>query len=183
GQGGYTMIPGAPTAFVHTVPGLALGDDSIGTLALPTVFNYPGGSSTALSICSNGYIWLQANTLADWSPTVGELFSNGARFAPMWVDMVGDGATNINNVFAEVDASGTKAYVTWADVPTYTTPGSVNMQVEFDLTTGEVNYTYNTVSVPATAAIAGWSPGVGLSTVDTGNIDISASLPFSTAAN
>src|SRR5690606_21184023 len=101
GQGGYTMIPGAPTAFVHTVPGLALGDDSIGTLALPTAFNYPGGSSTALSICSNGYIWLQANTLADWSPTVGELFSNGARFAPLWVDMVGDGATNINNVFAE----------------------------------------------------------------------------------
>ena len=47
------------------VAGLALGDDAVGTLALPAPFNYAGGSTSTLTICSNGYIWMQSpNTLA-----------------------------------------------------------------------------------------------------------------------
>lgn len=184
GNGGYTMLPGTPTAFVHTVAGLALTDDSLGTLTLPTAFNYPGGSTTALTVCSNGFIWALPNTSYDFSPSSAELFTNGARYCPLWCDMNPDGTTNLNNVFAEVDSVNNKAYVTWSNVPTYTTPGSVNMQVEFNLTTGEVNYTYGATTLPAITSLVGWSPGTGFSTADIGNFDISAMLPatFSTTA-
>lgn len=178
---GYTMIPGTPTAFVHTVPGLALTDDSIGTLALPSAFNYPGGSTTSLSICSNGYIWTQPNALADYSPTAAELFTNPARYCPLWCDLLPDGATNVNNVFAQVDTVNNKAYVTWVNVPTYALGGTVNMQLEFDLTSGTVNYTFGAVTLPSIVALTGWTPGSGFSTVNLGSMDVSASLPsFST---
>ncbi len=179
GQGGYTMIPGAPTAFVHTVPGLALIDDSVGTLALPSAFNYPGGSTTSLSISSNGFIWLQTSTVSDFSPTAAELFSNPARFCPLWCDMVPDGATNLNNVYAEVDVANNKAYVTWSNVPTFSAGGTVNAQVEFDLTTGDVNLTYGAVTLPAITAIAGWTPGTGFSSLNIGSQDVSVALPGS----
>lgn len=185
GSGGYTMFPGTPTAFVHTVPGLALTDDSIGTLALPTPFTYPGGSTSSLDICSNGYIWAQTNALADFSPTQAELFSNPARFCPLWVDMLPDGAANLANVFAEVDTVNNKAYVTYVNVPTFTAGGTVNMQAEFDLGTGDVNYTYGAITVPAAVvSMAGWTPGTGFSTVNAGSVDVSASLAgtFSTTA-
>ncbi|MBM4061702.1 MAG: hypothetical protein FJ265_11505 [Planctomycetes bacterium] len=183
-NGGYTMLPGTPTAFVHTVPGLALGDDQNGTLALPSAFNYPGGSTTTLTICSNGFIWMQPNVSTDYSPSVAELFSSAARVLPLWCDMVPDGATNVNNVFAEVDLVNNKAYVTWVNVPTYTVGGTVNMQIEFDLTTGTVNYTYGATTLPVITSIVGWTPGVGFSTVNAGSIDVSASLAgtFSTSA-
>lgn len=183
GNGGYTAIPSAPTAFVHTVPGLALTDDSIGTLTLPTAFTYPGGSTTALDICSNGYIWMQSpNTLADFSPSAAELFSNPARFCPLWCDLLPDGATNLNNVYAEVDAPNNKAYVTWSNVPTFTAGGTVNMQVEFDLVTNAINVTWGAITLPAITSLVGWTPGTGFSTVDAGSMDLSSSLPFSTSA-
>jgi hypothetical protein len=173
---GYVMTVGAPTAFVHSVPGLSLTDDSVGTLALPSAFAYPGGSTSSISICSNGYIWMQTpNALADFSPTVAELFSSPSRLCPCWVDLLPDGATNVNNVFAEVDVPNNKAYVTWVGVPTFTAGGVANMQVELNLTTGDVNYTYGTMTLPA-VAIVGWAPGTGLSTIDPGNRDVSATI-------
>jgi len=184
GAGGYTMTTGTPSSFVHTVPGLALTDDSVGTLTLPSSFAYPGGSTTSLNICSNGYIWTQTNTLADFSPSTAELFSNPARFCPLWCDTNPDGATNINNVFAEVDVPNNKAYVTWVNVPTFTAGGTINMQVEFDLSTGFVKYTYGPVTLPVITSIVGWTPGTGFSTADLGSTDVSASLAgtFSTSS-
>ncbi len=176
-NGGYTASVGAPTAFVHTVPGLALTDDSVAAVALPTPFNYPGGSTSSLSVCSNGYIWMQApNTLADFSPTTAELFTNPARLCPCWCDLLPDGAANINNVFAEVDTINNKLYVSYVNCPTFTTPGSVSMQIEFNLATMDVNITYGSLTVPA-AAIVGWAPGTGQSTVDVGSIDLSVAVP------
>ncbi|MEY3161378.1 MAG: hypothetical protein RIT25_1369, partial [Planctomycetota bacterium] len=102
---GYIITPGFGTNYTHTLPGLGLGDDQNGTLALPAPFNYPGGSTSTLTICSNGFIWMQTNASTDFSPTTGEIFSNAARVMPMWCDGVPDGATNVNNVFAEVNAA------------------------------------------------------------------------------
>jgi hypothetical protein len=181
--GGYLMTPGAPTAFVHSVPGLMLTDDSVATLTLPSPFTYPGGATTAMSICSNGYIWMQTpNLVADYSPTVAELFSSPSRLCPCWVDTVPDGATNTNNVFGEVDVPNNKAYVTWVHVPLFSGGGEINMQVQFDLVTGEVNITYGLMSEISTS-IVGWAPGTGLSTIDPGNRDVSATIggSFSTA--
>lgn len=182
GSGGYDVSVGAPTAFVHTVPGLALGNDQNATLALPSAFHYPGGSTTVLTICSNGFVWMQPNASADPSPTAAELFGNAARLLPFWADLLPDGATNVHNVFAEVDTANNQAYVTWAQVPT-AAGGVCSMQVQFDLNTDSVNLTYGTVTAP-TAAIVGWTPGSGVSVVNAGSRDISATIPggFSTTS-
>ncbi len=179
GVGGYTAIPGSGTNFVHTQSSLMLTDDSVGTLNLPGTFNYPGGVATAFDICSNGYIWMQSpNTLADFSPTAAELFSNPARLCPMWCDALPDGATGVNNVFAEVDFAANKAYVTWANVPIFGgVGGNMDVQVEFFLATGEIEIRYGAISCGNTA-IVGWTPGT-LSTINAGSRDISATLPAS----
>ena len=174
---GYLFTPGTGTNYTHTVAGLALGDDAVGTLALPTPFNYPGGSTSTLTICSNGYIWMQSpNTLADFSPTAAELFSNAARLMPMWCDGVPDGVTNVANVFAEVDTLNNKAYVSWLNIPIFGgVGGTMNVQCELDLTSGAVEYRYGAISC-GNAAIVGWTPGRGPSAVDAGSIDFSARL-------
>ena len=174
---GYLFTPGTGTNYTHTVAGLALGDDANGTLALPVPFNYPGGTTSTLTICSNGYIWMQApNTLADFSPTNAELFSNAARLMPMWCDGVPDGVTNVANVFAEVDALNNKAYVSWLNIPIFGgVGGTMNVQCELDLTSGAVEYRYGAISCGNTCII-GWAPGTGASVVDAGSIDFSARL-------
>lgn len=184
GNGGYDMSVGTPTAFVHTVAGLALGDDQNGALALPSAFQYPGGSTAVLTICSNGFLWMQPNAGTDLSPTVAEVFGNGARLMPFWNNLRPDGATNVANVFAQVDAATNKAYVTWVNVPTFVAGGVCNMQVEFDLSTHHVNITYGTVTAPE-VAIVGWTPGNGVSVVDAGSRDLSATIGggFATASS
>ena len=174
----FRSFPGFGTNFTHTVAGLGLTDDSVGTLALPTAFNYPGGSTTSLSICSNGYIWMQSpNTLADFSPTPAELFSNPARICPMWCDGLPDGTANINNVFAQVDATSNKAYVTWVNVPIFGgVGGTMNVQVEFNLSTGDIEMRYGSVSC-GNVSLVGWTPGSGSSAVDVGSRDLSVLVP------
>lgn len=182
-SGGYTASPGTPTSFVHTVAGLGLDDDQCATFALPSAFDYPGGSTTALSVCSNGFIWMQApNASAPFSPSVAALFSSPSRLCPAWTDLVPDGATNVNNVFAEVDTATNKAYVTYNAVATFAAGGVATMQVEFDLTTFTINITYGTVTLPGNSLV-GWAPGIGLSSENPGNRDISTTLAsgFATA--
>jgi hypothetical protein len=174
---GYLFTPGNTTFYTHTVAGLALGDDAVGTLALPAPFNYAGGSTSTLTICSNGYIWMQSpNTLADFSPTNAEVFSGAARLMPMWCDGVPDGVTNIANVFAEVDAINNKAYVSWLNIPIFGgVGGTMNTQCELDLATGAVEYRYGAISC-GNVCIVGWTPGTGASVVDAGSIDISTRI-------
>lgn len=182
-DGGYTFAQGFGTNFVHTQPGLALTDDSVATLALPIPFNYPGGSTTSLSICSNGYIWMQApNTSADYTPTVAELFTNPARLCVMWCDAVPDGATNTNNVFAEVDPLTNIAYVTYAAVPVIGGGGVIDVQIEFNLVLSEIEIRYGTVSC-TNNSLFGWAPGLGFSTVNGGNVDVTAALPTTFKTN
>lgn len=185
GNGGYTVQAGTPTIFLHTTPGLQMTDDSVATLALPVAFSYPGGATTAIDISSNGFIWLQSpNANADYSPSVGELFSSQARLVPLWCDMNPDGATNARNIFAEVDAVANMAYVTWVNVPTWAAGGAVNMQVALNLSSGAITFTYGATTLPAITSIVGFTPGIGASLVDLGSVDVSASLPvgFQTSA-
>ncbi len=181
---GYAFTPGIGVNYTHTVAGLALGDDQNATLALPVPFNYPGGTTSSLNICSNGFIWMQANTSTDFSPTTAEIFSGAARLMPMWCDGVPDGVANLANVFAEVDAINNKAYVSWLNIPIFGgVGGTMNTQCEIDLTSGAVEYRYGAISC-GNVCIVGWTPGTPVSVVNAGSIDISATLAagFSTSS-
>lgn len=185
-QGGYSVAGVTPSPlFTHTIAGLAMTDDSVANVALPTAFTYPGGSTTTVSVCSNGFIWMQTNTSTDFTPTSAELFSGAARILPVWCDLVPDGTTNTANVFAEHDAANNRFYITWLNVPTFATPvGTVTVQVCLDLTTMVITVQVGAATVPSPASISGWTPGTGFSTVDAGSRDISASLAggFATSA-
>ena len=169
--GGYDFTSGTGTNFVHTLPGLAMGDDTLATLLLPIGFNYPGGVTSVLEICSNGFIWMQPYILplgaADFSPTNGELFSNPARICPMWCDAVPDA---LHDVYAEVDAVNSKAYVTWSNIPIFGgVGGNCDMQIEFNLVTGEIEIRYGAITCGNTS-IVGWTTGTaGPSVVDAGS--------------
>lgn len=177
-NGGYTVTAGSTGWFTHTVTGLGLTDDSVGTLALPAPFNFPGGSTTALTICSNGFITLNGtSTNTAWSPSTSALLTGEPRLCPAWTDMLPDGITNVNNVFAEVDAVANVAYVTWNAVPTYSVGGAMTMQVALDLNTGIVEFRYMDCLAPG-SSLCGFSAGVAA--VDPGNRDLHT-LPFSTA--
>lgn len=184
GQGGYTAIPGSGTNFVHTAAGLGLGDDQTVAVALPSAFNYPGGTTSSIGVCSNGFLWMDGtNTGNDFSPTVGEIFGNPARLMPMWCDGVADGAINVNNVFAEHDVATNKFYVSWNALPVYGgVGGTLDLQVEFDLTTMEIEIRYGATASSGNVAIVGWTPGSTLSSADLGSLDISALGTFSTSS-
>lgn len=173
--GGYLVTPGSANWFTHTTAGLGLGDDAQAPLALPTPFTYPGGSTSTLGICSNGFIWLQPDVSNDYSPSTGELLSQTPRLAPAWVDMVPDSS---NDVYAEVDAVNNIAYVTWDSVATYASGGSVRMQAAIDLNNMTVEYRYQDCTVPSAAAIVGWSIGGGAH--DPAARDLTLSMPFVT---
>ncbi|MEQ1631119.1 MAG: hypothetical protein ABL997_02020 [Planctomycetota bacterium] len=177
-DGGYTIARGVASIVPPTILGLALGDDAIGTLALPSAFAYPGGATTSLSISSNGYVWMESpNVRSDFSPTSSELFTEPARLCAMWCDGVPDGARNVANVVAEVSASNQTAYVSWLDVPIFGTAGGrMNVQAQFDLATGAIEIHYGNVAC-GSPVLVGFSPGASRSVVDLGSQDLSAGSP------
>lgn len=184
-NGGYDFGPATGSAFTHTVTSLNLGDDTVGQFALPSAFTYPGGSTSTLHICSNGYIWMQPSTTADFSPTVGELFGGGARFCPLWADGVPDGFTGVNNVFAEHDPVTNKVYVSYVNIPVFGgVGGTLDLQCEFDLTSGAFEVRYGANCSSGNTSITGFTPGAGVSSADLGSLDFSARIPsgFSTSA-
>jgi hypothetical protein len=171
---GYTIAPGSGAPrYTHTVASLGLSDDSVATFALPSPLTYPGGSTSALDICSNGYIWMQSpNTLADFSPTAAELFSNPARLCVMWCDGLPDA---VNNVYAE--AVGSMVYITYNNVPIYGgVGGNMDLQVQINLASGIIEVQYGAISC-GNASLVGWTVGTaGPSVVDIGSRDLSAGI-------
>src|SRR5262249_17219275 len=105
------------------------------------------------------------------------LLGLNARLAPFWLDLL----PNVtNNVYYDVDPSGATVYVTWDNVPTFSTPGNrVNMQLALSRT-GVVQYRYGACSGGTRPGLVGWSPGGGA--VDAGSLDLSALASFSTRA-
>jgi hypothetical protein len=171
---GYTIQPGSGAArYTHTVASLALTDDSVANFTLPSPLSYPGGTTSSLGVCSNGYIWMQTpNTLADFSPTAAEMFSNPARLCPMWCDGLPDAT---NNVYAE--AVGSMAYITYSNVPIFGGVGGVlDLQVQINLATGIIEVLYGPVTC-GNVSLVGWSTGTaGGSVVDTGSRDWSSEI-------
>src|SRR5689334_22204431 len=52
----YLVLSGPTAWHAPTGTNLGLGDDTETTVTLPFTFPYPGGTTTQLAICSNGFI-------------------------------------------------------------------------------------------------------------------------------
>ena len=177
--GAYTALPiGAyvpPSLLAQT---LTLSDDSTTTVSLSGTFNYPGGSTTSLDVCSNGFISPAAGNLSGYTPSVSTWLSSAQ---PRWGDWHDYNPASGGAVrFEEV---GGIAYVTWDAVRDFGSTATNTWQMQFDLSNGSVTFAWQQMSGAGNAHLVGFAAGNGTSR-DLGSLDISAALPggFSTGA-
>lgn len=178
---GYTLLPGVTTYVPPsaTATALTLTDDSETSVALSSPFVYPGGTTTGLQVCSNGFVSVAAGNGTAFTPAVPAHLNAAQTAWRNWHDYnpgaVGSGAVKFEQ------ANGV-AYVTWDGVYDYggTSATSANtFQFQFELATGNVHVVFQTMSTGGNARLVGYSPG-GASG-DPGNTDLSAALPATIA--
>ena len=181
----YVVLP-STAAFVApsgSAQNLMLSDDSQTMVGLSGSFAYPGGTTTSLSVCSNGHVAVANNSnAADYTPSAAELLAWPNTAFAVWRDFFPT-TTGADNIYFE-EVAGI-AYITWLNVLGYVgtaqgvTPST--FQFQFELATGNVTCVFqslDTVSVSSygRAWTIGYSPG-GPS-LDPGNRDLTTALPF-----
>ena len=179
-QGGYDVAQGAGIAGYEGALGssLGLGDDELGTVSLPFAFPYPGnpGGSTAISVSSNGFVWLDAASTngADYVAAVAPFLAESARLAVMWIDL--DPTSPLaTGVIANVMTD--RVVITWHDVPEYAhnVPMTAQCQLFAD---GHIFMVRLGAQDTAADMLVGFSPGSGANA--TGSIDLATALPIAT---
>lgn len=171
----YIVDTGNSPWVAPTSTPLTMGDDTISPpLQLPFTFPYVGGTTSALQVCSNGYILLQPTTATNgqFAPSSAALLAGPARLLPAWTDWnPAAGGT----VHFDVAANNQSVIVTWDNVVEYqqTTPNS--FQVEIDVV-GNVTYRYLGVATASNSLMAAWTQGAPAR--DPGARDLDTSFPF-----
>lgn len=158
--GSYTIISGPNQWFSGFTNNLALGDDACGTVTMPFAFPHAGGSTSTLSVSSNGFVWLgsNANSACCSGDSVTFLSDPMARIAACWMDLYPPGAPAGGGVFADFDAVSGDYVITWSQVPEYSASPAVNMQVALS-PTGVFHIRYQTMTNTTHQALAGYSMG------------------------
>ncbi len=181
-NGGYQVTPISASVVPPSGGGLALSDDSISApIGLPFTLNFPGGSTTQIRICSNGFIYLNGTgSSRSYVPRVDEALSGGPRLFPGWTDLLPDSGTNTNNVYFNNDAANNRVLITWWNVPEFSSGGPKTFQVVIH-SNGVIEYVWQTYSLNSHQGFVGFSPGNNGR--DPGSRDLSAALPFFTGAD
>jgi hypothetical protein len=179
---GYTVLPGfssfvAPSGSATTV---ANGDDVEQTVTLGSTLNFPGGSTSALTICSNGFVSAASNGTSYTPGSAAFLAFAQACWALGWHDLNPSAAGSGPIQFEEV---GSVSYFTWNGVWDFAGTSTANantMQIQFDRSSGNVHMIWQTMSTLGNGFLTGFKPAGTVA--DPGNRDISATLPgtFST---
>lgn len=120
-DGGWdvAVTPGS-TIVPPTGTGLALGDDSIsGSVSLPFPFQHPGTATAGIIVDANGSIAVTGTVFSCKGGSADVMYSHATtRLCPAAMDLVPDGATNVDNVFANVHPTDPTTFlVTWRNVP------------------------------------------------------------------
>ena len=170
-NGDYTV--GTGTAAYQTPSGtnLMLGDDAQAIVTLPFTLPYPGGSTTSVRVCSNGFVSPGGNNGTLWIPFTSLLLNQYPRWAVAWHDFaphLGGGVIH--------DSSPTSVTFTWLNVPNSGTsaPGTSTFQIQLQAN-GTVHMIWQNMSTNGNAYLVGWSPGGGAS--DPGSVDLTTALP------
>lgn len=168
----YTVTAGAGAfdpSKVNAVPDNVADDGLVAAFALGYTFNFPGGSTTQIKPCTNGYVWLDGtSTAATGNPTPTLMLGNtsatpyGPRLAVCWHDLHAGRNTTTHpgsGLHVQNDTSGgpgnTVTYVTWLNVGKYNVnsllttvaPHAVyNLQCAIYEATGVVEYRYGSCS-------------------------------------
>ncbi len=179
-NGGGTYVPPSITA-----TSLALVDDNEVAVALSAAMPYPGGSTSSLTVCSNGFVSVATGNGTNWVPTASEMLAMPQTvWAPCWHDWNPAEAGSGQIKFEEIAGI---AYITWDNVESYAGAPTVNpgtMQIQFNVATGDVKYVYGLLSAvgggTGDPTLVGYSPA-GPS-AEPGSMDLATGLPLTLAA-
>lgn len=178
GSGGYLTLAGISTFVPPSLSAttLALGDDDDTAVALSTAFPYSGGSTTSLTVCSNGFVSVGGGNGTDFDPLVGDLLNNIDTAWYVWHDC---NVTEPGSGQVKFEEVGGIAYITWDGVYDFggsTAADANTFQLQFDTATGIVHFVFQTMSTTTNGNdfLVGYSPG-GAS-ADPGNRDLSTAL-------
>jgi hypothetical protein len=173
-SGGYNVSPGG-LPFLPPGPGavaLALGDDSEVNVALPSNWNYPGGTTPSLTVCSNGFVSVASGNGTAFTPSVASFLGGPATGYWYWHDFNPAAAGSGQVMYEQV---GSVAYITWNGVYDFGTTTPNTFQHVFDLATGIYYCHIWIVSGGGNNYIVGYSPG-GTNLGDPGSVDLSVVL-------
>ena len=169
--GSYLAPTGGATA-------LTLSDDTTTTVTLASAFNFPGGSTTTLEVCSNGFVSPATGNGTAYTPSAATWLGSVQPRWGCWHDFNPAAAGSGQVKFEQV---GNVSYVTWDGVYSFGTTSPVTFQLQFDRSNGNVTFAWG----PVTVAGNGWLVGFAASApnTDLGSRDLTASLPggFSTS--
>lgn len=168
GSGGYVAIP-STGFFTGTTNSTVFGDDQVqGPFALPFTFAFPGGSTNAIDISSNGFIWLNTGNTNSRCCTgdPAQFIADAASIAAVWMDLYPPGGGGIY-----FDTTPTEAHITWLNVPEFFNGPAQTAQITLRAN-GSFRLAYQTVSNPSHDLLVGFSQG--FATVDPGSSDFSA---------
>ncbi|MFO1053214.1 MAG: hypothetical protein U1F36_13460 [Planctomycetota bacterium] len=174
GSGGYIVTPCASCFDSNIGAALGQGDDTLSiNNALGFSFPYCGTSTTAIDICSNGFVWLQtgSTTSTDFSESTSELVTLQDRIAAWWDDLLCDATGDVH-----FNALPGVALVTWDNVQEYPTGGN-RMTAQLKLFP-DGSFVISLPSVPNLDGIVGYHGGA----VPTGYAVDFTTVPFNTGA-
>lgn len=164
---GYVVIPGSTNGFVMPTGAPAVfRDDQTISFPLPATFPTTFGDISSVHVCSNGYVWLEPSTSADYTESVSELLSGDMRICPYWDDL---NPASGGSIYAETDPNNPLLFhVTWDAVPEFPSNGSNTFQVSFECGSGIIEVNYGAMS--SSDGLVGYSPGHGVG--DPGGTDL-----------
>lgn len=184
---GYTVATGSAALFPTTgAVSLVLGDDTDidAPAPLSSPLSFPGGTTSLLRICSNGYVAAAAGNSLTFNVSPALMLGNPQAGWNVWHDMnpsiLGSGQVKYEEV-------GGIAYVTYDGVWDFagTSPADANTwQFQFNLSNGNINIVFGTLSPLGASGIGyvvGWSPA-GPS-ANPGSITLPPATPFTTSAD
>lgn len=164
----YTILDSIPGTFVPPTGNgqvVATGDDAFGAVTLSSPMPTANGTTTALTVCTNGYIALSANQptpTADYSPSEAEFAAmTEPTICGPWFDWSPNQAGQI--VAEEINGI---VYVTWDAVQPYNSaPATDTFQYQFTLATGDCTIVYDNTSYAGGSAwhtpLFGYTSGGG----------------------
>jgi hypothetical protein len=189
----YIIVPSASTI---TAPAsaplldsgsLPMGDDDLSApIPLGFTFNYAGGSTSTITVGSNGVIWLNGTSTHTYG-YYNDIYTicNGpdASIAALYGDHLPSTAGGTGDVYCDIDPINQLVYVTWLNIAEWNNAGTAyNMQIVLNAASGEFEFIYGAVtpgSGPSFAPLfTGFSPA-NITPIP-GQVDFDVSLPYTT---
>lgn len=135
--GEYQLTAPTATWVAPTGASLGLGDDAQATISLPFTLSYPGGSTSTLHVCSNGFVSVPPGNGTTYTPTVAEFFTGVTRWAACWRDLQPNATHNVH-----VNSTASEVRVTWNAVPNYNQPSTASTFQYVFSANGDVQFLY-----------------------------------------